>query len=100
MWRVGAAGGTPERLTQPDRKNGELKHLLPHVLPGSRAVLFTVTHSPFPKWDDTEVVVQELATGSRRARLDGAADGRYVVSGHLVYLQRGTLMAAPFDPVG
>ncbi len=97
LWRVSATGGTPERVTQPDRKKGELKHLLPQILPGSRAVLFTVTHTPLPKWDDTEVVVQELANGSRRARLESAADGRYVASGHVVYLQRGTMMAAPFD---
>ena len=97
LWRVSAAGGTPERVTQPDRKKGELKHLLPHVLPGSRAVLFTVTHTPIPKWDDTEVVVQELATGSRRALLKPAADGRYAASGHVIYLQRGTMLAAPFD---
>jgi serine/threonine-protein kinase len=97
LWRVSAAGGTPERLTKPDMKKGELSHLLPQVLPGSRAVLFTVTHTPFPKWDDTEVVVHELATGSRRVLLKAAADGRYVASGHVVYLQRGTLMAAPFD---
>jgi serine/threonine-protein kinase len=97
LWRVRAAGGAPERVTTPDRKNGELKHLLPRMLPGSRAVLFTVTHSPFPKWDDIEVVVQELVTGTRRARLDAAADGRYVASGHVVYVHRGTLMAAPFD---
>ena len=97
LWRVSAAGGTPERLTQPDTKRGELKHLLPQVLPGSRAVLFTVTHTPLPKWDDTEVVVQELATGSRRALIKSAADGRYAASGHVIYLQRGTMMAAPFD---
>jgi eukaryotic-like serine/threonine-protein kinase len=97
LWRVNAAGGTPERVTQPDGNKGELKHLLPQMLPGSRAVLFTVTHTPLPKWDDTEVVVQELSNGSRRARVESAADGRYVVSGHVVYLQRGTMMAAPFD---
>src|SRR5207253_11261103 len=49
VWRVRAAGGTPERVTQPDRKKGELKHLLPQMLPGSRGVIFTVTHTPIPK---------------------------------------------------
>jgi serine/threonine-protein kinase len=97
LWRVSAAGGTPERLTQPDLTKGELKHVLPQMLPGSRAVLFTVTRTMFPKWDDTEIVVQELANRSRGARLESAADGRYVASGHVVYLQRGTMMAAPFD---
>jgi serine/threonine-protein kinase len=97
LFRVNAAGGAPERLTQPDRTKGELQHVLPQMLPGGRAVLFTVTRSPFPRWDDTEIVVQELATGSRRTRLESAADGRYVASGHVVYLQRGTMYAAPFD---
>jgi serine/threonine-protein kinase len=97
LWRVHAGGGTPERVTQLDRRKGELKHLLPQMLPGSRAVVFTVTYAPFPRWDDTDVVVQELSTGARRAQLESAADGRYVASGHLVYLQRGTMMAAPFD---
>jgi eukaryotic-like serine/threonine-protein kinase len=100
LWRVRAAGGTPERVSRPDRQKGELKHLLPQMLPGSRAILFTVTHTPLPKWDDTEVVVQELANGTRRARLESAADGRYVASGHIVYVQRGTIMAAPFNLAG
>ena len=29
----------------------------------------------------------------------GGADGRYVSTGHLVYMRLGTLMAVPFDPV-
>src|SRR5262249_57218323 len=29
--------------------------------------------------------------------VQGGADARYVASGHLVYLKRGVLMAAPFD---
>ena len=97
LWSVPAAGGTPKALAVPDRKKGELKFLLPHVLPGSRGVLFTVTHTPIPKWDDTEVVVLELPGGQRRTVMNAAADGRYVVSGHLIFMQRGTLMAAPFD---
>jgi serine/threonine-protein kinase len=97
LWRVSAAGGAPGLLARPDMAKGELKFLLPQVLPGSRAVLFTVTHTPLPKWDDTEVVVQELANGARRTLLTSAADGRYAASGHIVYLQRGTMMAAPFD---
>ena len=97
LWRVSAASGSPVRVTQPDLKKGELKHLLPEILPASRAVLFTVTHSPLPTWDDTEVVVQSLSTGERRVLVERAADGRFVASGHLLFLRRGALMAAPFD---
>jgi len=42
LWRVAASGGTPHRLTQLNRREGEVSHRLPHVLPGSNAVLFTI----------------------------------------------------------
>jgi Tol biopolymer transport system component len=98
LWRISAAGGTPQRVTTPDAKKGEVKHLLPQLLPGNQAVLFTVTHSPLPKWDDTEIVVQSLATSERKVVVQPGADARYVASGHLLYMRRGVLMAAPFDP--
>ena len=97
LWRVSAAGGTPQSITRPDRKKGELKYVLPQVLPGSLAILFTVTHSPLPTWEDTEIVAQSLSTGERTVLVQGGADGRYIRSGHLLYLRRGTLMAVPFD---
>src|ERR1700716_1194579 len=43
LQRVSAAGGTPEVLTRPDRAQGEADHLWPELLPGGRAVLFTIT---------------------------------------------------------
>ena len=94
---MSAAGGTPQVIAKPDRKKGELKYLLPQILPGGQAVLFTVTHTPLPTWDDTEIVAQSLATGKRTVLIRGGADGRYLRSGHLLYVRRGTLMAVPFD---
>jgi hypothetical protein len=29
----------------------------------------------------------------------GATDGRFVPTGHLVYMRLGDLMASPFDPI-
>lgn len=94
LWRVSAAGGAPEALTtlQP----GEYSHRLPHVLPGGRAVIFTISKGAH-KWDDTQIVVRSLATGQQTVLVTGGADGRYVSTGHLVYLRLGTLMAVPFD---
>jgi hypothetical protein len=43
LQRVPAAGGTPVVLTTPDNARGETHHLWPEVLPGGRAVLFTIT---------------------------------------------------------
>jgi len=96
LWRVSAGGGTPEVLTtlQP----GEYSHRLPHFLPGGRAVIFTISKGA-NQWDDTQIVVRSLETGRQTTLIEGGADGRYVTSGHLVYVRLGTLMAAPFDPV-
>jgi serine/threonine-protein kinase len=96
LWRVPAAGGTPEALTTP--QPGEYSHRLPHMLPGSRAVIYTILKGP-NLWDDTQIVVRSLETGQQTVLVTGGADGRYVSTGHLVYLRLGTLMAVPFDPV-
>ncbi len=42
-------------------------------------------------------MVQVLATGARTVVQRGGYHGRYLPSGHLVYMQDGTLFAAPFD---
>ncbi len=66
LWRVPAAGGTPEVIAAPDTGKGELKYLLPRILPGDRTVIFTVTHTPLPTWEDTEIVAQSLQTANGR----------------------------------
>ena len=50
-------------------------------------------------WDDTQIVVRSLETGKQTVLVTGGSDGRYVSTGHLVYVRLGTLMAVPFDPV-
>jgi dipeptidyl aminopeptidase/acylaminoacyl peptidase len=42
-------------------------------------------------------VVQALPMGTRKIVQRGAYHGRYLMSGHLVYIHDGTLFAAPFD---
>ncbi len=96
LWQVPVAGGTPRQLSKLDPSRGEVSHRLPHVLPGGGAVLFTVTQSGFPAWEETEIDVLSLATGERKTLLRGS-DARYVPSGHIVYMRAGALLAVPFD---
>ena len=71
--------------------------MLPHLLPQGDAVVFTIEKEAF-QWDTAQVVVRSLATGAQTVLMDDAADARYVPSsGHLLFVRRGTLMAAPFD---
>ena len=89
---------SPEGVAAAVTKVGEAEvaHVLPSPLPGERALLFTVRRRIW-SWGDEEVVVQALPTGERRRLLTDAADARYVPTGHLVFLRRGTLFAMPFD---
>ena len=94
IWVIEAGGSLRPITTVSD---GERRHALPSLLPGGRALLLTVRKSAF-LWGDEEVVALTLATGQQKRLLTGAADARYLPSGHLVFLRRGTLMAVAFDP--
>ena len=93
LLRISSSGGTPQILTTPDPKKGEVSHRTPHFLPGARAVVFTIVHPP-----STQIAVLDLKKGSYQVVVTDGQEGRYVPTGHLVYLRNGTLFAAPFDP--
>ena len=96
LQRVSAAGGQVATLTRPDRAQGEADHFWPEMLPGGRAVLFTIT--PLTGGlDSAQVAVLDLQTGSRRILVRGGSHAQYVHSGHLIYAASGTLRAVPFD---
>jgi len=96
LWRVSAAGGAAEALTTPDPAARENTHRWPQALPGGEAVLFTA-HRAVPSFEDANLVVQRLPGGPRKIVHRGGFHGRYLPSGHLVYMHEGTLFAAPFD---
>jgi len=96
LWRVSGGGGTPQPLTTVDTKRGEFGHRLPQMLPGGQAVLFTAIKARY-RWDDAQIVVRSLVTNEQKVLIEGAADARYVPTGHLVYVREGTLMAVPFN---
>jgi Tol biopolymer transport system component len=97
LLRVSSGRGNAEPLTTLNASLGEFSHRLPFVLPGGRAVLFTVTYAQFPRWDATDIVVQSIATGERKILINGGADARYLSTGHLLYMRLGSLMAVPFN---
>jgi serine/threonine-protein kinase len=96
LQRVSAAGGPLTVLTRPDRAQGEADHFWPEMMPGGRAVLFTIT-SLTAGLDAAQVAVLDLQTGARRILVRGGSHAHYVSSGHLVYAASGALRAVPFD---
>jgi serine/threonine-protein kinase len=91
IYRVSADGGTPALVVS---NPGGVAHG-PQLLPGNRALLFTLRGAT-DEWDESQIVVQSLDTGRRQVLLRGT-DARYLETGHLVYVANGTLFAVPFD---
>jgi len=90
--RVPATGGVPEMLVP-------LRDEVPssaQMLPGGRGVLFSA-RSTSNDQVHARVVVQPLGGGERKTLVEGGLDGRYLPTGHLVYVISGDLFAAPFD---
>jgi serine/threonine-protein kinase len=94
LLRVSSAGGTPEALTPLDPP--ERTQRWPQVLPGGKAVLYT-GHIVKTEFENANLVVQPLPKGIRKVVQRGGYHGRYLRSGHLVFIREGTLLAAPFD---
>ena len=91
--KVPAAGGTPEQFTRVSAVEDEAGHVFPQLLPGGKAVLFTIWNSP----KDSQIAVRQLDTGEQRTVVKPGTYGRYVPTGHLVYAWDGELRAVPFD---
>jgi hypothetical protein len=69
------------------------------VLPGGKAVLFTIgTLGSRDSYDASNIEAVLLATGERRIVIKGAAMARYCGDHHLVYSKGPALFAVPFDP--
>jgi len=95
--RVSGEGGLVEKVTVPERERGEKSHRYPHVLPGGKAVLFTLGTGDIDLFDDASIAVLSLATGDYRVVLEGGTNPHYSRTGHLVYGRRDELVAVPFD---
>jgi serine/threonine-protein kinase len=96
LQRVSANGGNVDTLTQPAQARGEVNYRWPEMLPGGRAVLFTITAATGGRAAD-QVAILDLATRAVRVLVRGGSHAHYVPSGHLVYTAEGTLRAVPFD---
>jgi serine/threonine-protein kinase len=88
-------GGTPRPLTKlaPD----EIGHRSPQVLPGGNVVIFTSTSSA-TSFDNARIEAVSLQTGQVKILHEGGYFGRYLPSGHLLYVHQGVLFGVKFDP--
>jgi serine/threonine-protein kinase len=94
LYRIPAAGGARRLLTK--FGPGELTHRWPQVLPGAGAVIFTASPSN-AGMENANIEAVSLKTGEAKILQHGGYSGRYLPSGHLVYVHQGVLFGVKFD---
>ena len=95
LWRVPDAGGTHRILTKLGL--GDATHRWPQVLPSGNAVLFTTSPS-IGGMENANIAAFSFQTGQVKIVQHGGYFGRYLPTGHLVYLHQGVLFGVKFDP--
>lgn len=91
--RIPLAGGKPTPISELAR--GEVAHRWPQVLPGGKAVLFTAYTEQRP--DEARIEVISLGNHRRKTLHRGGTYGRYLPSGHVVFIHDGALFALSFN---
>jgi predicted Ser/Thr protein kinase len=93
--RIPETGGTPTEIVSLAEGGGRGLQF-PQYLPGGKAILFGATGSA------AGIYVKGLAAGKAQRLVNNATAGRYLPTGnstgHIVYVDQGTLFAVPFDP--
>jgi predicted Ser/Thr protein kinase len=92
MERIPPGGGAPTTVTE--LGSGEIAHVAPQILPGGKFVLFEAARGADLENPSIEVI--SLADRRRKTVARGSG-ARYLPSGHLIYSNKGTLFAIPFD---
>ncbi len=93
LFRVPDSGGDPTPLTSIRAAQGETGHTYPQLLPGDDRVLFHIQRGGA----DGEIGVVSLSDGDVTTAGASSVPPIYVPSGHLLFLDSQSLLAAPFD---
>jgi serine/threonine-protein kinase len=97
LLRIPPGGGQPETIAAMGAAETALD--LPQLLPGGKAILFSVNRGQGASRNTIEVLT--LADRRRKVVAHGGTSPRYLPtssrSGHLIYVIRATMFAVPFD---
>jgi serine/threonine-protein kinase len=95
--RLPAAGGQLTPLTTLDTARGEVTHRWPQYVAGHDVIIFTSHTSANGGFDGATIEALNLKTGVRKTVYRGGTYGRYVPTGHLLFVNKDTIFAVPFD---
>jgi serine/threonine-protein kinase len=98
VYKIPAAGGSPEPIATLDARKQERTHRWPAALPDGNTILFTVGSVAHPDdYDDASIEAVRLKTGTRHVVVPAGRMASYVSTGHLLYVRGRLLYAVPFD---
>ncbi|MEO7145794.1 MAG: winged helix-turn-helix domain-containing protein [Bryobacteraceae bacterium] len=96
LFRVPTVGGESQVIGKPEQ-HGERTWRWPQLLPGGENVLFTgLVAASGAAFDSANIEVLSLKWGRIKVVRRGGYFGRYLPSGHLIYIRHGTLYGVPF----
>jgi len=95
IFKIAADGGPLQAVTKIRAQEGEQQHRWPDVLPGGKAIVYTVGSGA--DWDEATIVAERLDTGERKVLVKGGTYPRYLPTGQLIYARAGALYAVGFD---
>ncbi len=94
LQRVPVSGGKMEMLLPENLAQGDAWQWWPEALPGGD-ILFTLKSGEGA--GEGSITLLSMKTGKWKTMIEKAEYAHYSPSGHLVYLQNGTILAVPFD---
>jgi serine/threonine-protein kinase len=94
LLRAPADGGDTTQVLPPVAT--ETFYAMPSILPGGNEALISVFTAP-PNTDTAFIDVLSLKDRTRKTVARGVTSPRYLPSGHLIYSNRNTVFAVPFD---
>ncbi len=97
IYRIAANGGTPEAVTTLDTASGEVSHRYPQLFPDGKTLIYTVKQNQIISFDEALIVAQRIGSSDRRVLQRGGTYGRYLPTGHVVFVRGGTIYAAAMD---
>jgi serine/threonine-protein kinase len=87
----------PTILARPDVSKSEVFYYSPSLVPGHKAIVFSVIESNTATFDEASIVVRDLETGAQKVLLKGGMSPRVLAAGFLTFARAGVLYAAPFS---
>jgi Tol biopolymer transport system component len=99
LYRIPASGGTPTRISSPDKSRGESSHRWPMFLPDGKHFLYLAFNVSQDKAKGPDAVfVGTLGSSEKKFVVNAVANAVYAAPGYLLYYRDNMLLAQHFDP--